>query len=214
MGDAPKVCSMPQFEGRPVVTKEYVEEMKSADLNFDGVADEYFMVSKKVIKICGKLPGKSAVNLITNNYGKFDKMTEKENGATLYGRDWRASYKYEDGMTTIVAKSAVPAFAEGMATSFKVTHLGKSVRLGDPITLKDGKDYFISGIDLSQAVRWNGKKMTVDYKKVQVAVMPKSAVMDIQNKKPIDKNQVKGIRLSDIKSIKSRSEFPEIYAQK
>ena len=45
MGDAPKVCSMPQFQGQAVETKDYIVDLKSADLNFDGVADEYFMVS-------------------------------------------------------------------------------------------------------------------------------------------------------------------------
>ena len=141
-------------------------------------------------------------------------MTESKNGGTFYGSNWRASYKYENGTTVIVAKAAVPAFAGGMATSFKVEHLGKSVSIGDPVKLKDGKAYFISGIDLSQAIRWDGKKMKIDYKKVNVTVLSKKAIMAAREQKPVDKKQVKTVKLSEIKSIKSRSEFPEIYAQK
>jgi len=205
---------MPQFQGQPVTTKEYIEDLKSADLNFDGVEDEYFMVNKRVVRFCGELPEEAVDQIIKSNYGKYEKMTKNENGATFYGKNWRATYKFEEGTTLIVARAAIPAFAEGVATSFKVTHLGKSVRIGDPVRLKDGKDYFITGIDLSEATKWDGKKMTIDDKKVKLALVSKQGVMKLRDQKPIKKEEMKVVKLGEIKAVKSREEFPEVYAQK
>jgi hypothetical protein len=228
--EMPAVCSMPSLRGQAVYKKDTLEDLRPADLNFDGNADEYHTVSKRVIKVCGEFEEKDIISFITNEYGKY---LRTEGSNTFVGSTWRATYKVQDGYTLLVTRYVDTVFSKGAETIFSIKHLKKSAKVGDPIKLADGKDYIIQFFNLADAVSWDGKKMTVDYDKVKIKVLSvddiresrqimelaKSGLVDqetLQKKmeefKEKAKEGTKSISFKDVKSVSGRKSFPDIYA--
>jgi len=211
----PKICSMDKAQGQVVEKTEYLKEVKPLDLNMDGVKDEYFTVTRKVVKICGEMPEVSVVKHIIRKYGAYDRTSKTKSGKKmLIGRHWRSSYEMADGVTTITTSVAVPAFTGGADTSFAVKHLKKGVSLGDPVKLEDGSVRFVMNFDFSKATKWDGKEMTVDYDKIKVLVVTKDALKKARKGEKAKDGDIKEIKLADIKSIEPRSKHDDAYAQK
>jgi len=214
MGDSLKVCSMPEMTGQTAVKKEYVSDLKKTDLNFDGKDDEYVLIHKNVIKICGEMSQEAVVKSIVQNYGAYEKMVKGDN--LLVGRNWRATYKVENGVTTIIGKIAIPIFTESEGAKFKIKHLDRSVRLGDPIKVKDGEGrvFFVLNFDLSNAIAWDGKELTVDYNSVKVNAISKEGIEAIRKGEEPEKEDMKTVSLAKISKVMPRDDFPDMYAQK
>ncbi|MBN1283667.1 MAG: hypothetical protein JXA24_07855 [Proteobacteria bacterium] len=209
----PKVCSMPQMKGITVAKQESIVDMVPADLNLDGKKEEYFTVTRKILTLCGEMPKEALFNQVTALFGKQDSHTDTAEGGKLTGPFWNAEYSVSDNMTKVKTHLAMPIFPLKNQTPFPIKHLKKSVQEDDPVTIKGSKGtYFVVRIVITDAVRWDGRNMTVNYDGIKLQVISKAKLVQARNGKELSQDDTKVIRMADIKSVEDRSAFPEIYA--
>ena len=210
----PRVCSLPHLRGSTVSQREDMVDMRSVDLNLDGNADEFFTVNRKNITICGEMPKEAVVSQIIALFGRYDSHIETTDGGKITGPFWRAEYSISNNSTRLKTHIALPIFPMKNQTPFPLRHIDKSVREGDPVTVKgDGAKgvYFVANILITDAVRWDGKNMTVDYDRIQLSIISKAKLAEARNGKELSEEDFRVIHMSDIKSVEDRSSFPDFY---
>jgi len=202
------------MHGQVAVTKEYIEDLKKVDLNFDGKADEYVVIKKEVAQICGEMSQEDVKKAVEANYGKYKKLIEDKK--LFMGRNWLAAYKVENGVTTISSKMAVPIFVAGASTLFKVKHLKQNVLLHDPIKVKGSKNkvFFVMNIDYSNAVTYDGKEVKIDYNSIKMDVVSADGFATLEKGEKPGSDDVKSIAFSKVSEILRREDYPEYYVQK
>jgi len=210
MSDTPSVCSFPQMAGKVIEQSQRTKEIRRADLNADGVKDEYFTVFEERMLICGETPESMVVDKIRETLGVKGAPKKVKGGGVFATPLRRVSYRISDGTTEIVNRWV------SMRTPlvYPLKHLKTKIGIGDPLKLADGKTYFFEGVDLNGVFSWDGKKMKVNHDKIRLSVVTKEMMIKGLKGEKVDESERKFVKLSEIASVVDRKEHPDVYAKR